>query len=144
LQTGFAQQGLTLHQAVTLASIVEREAVVDDEMPLIASVFINRLTFGMQLEADPTVQYALGYDQAGGSWWRTPLSAADLSVASDYNTYANFGLPPGPIAAPSLEALRAVAFPASSSFYFFQAGCDGSGRHVFAETYEEHLANNCQ
>jgi UPF0755 protein len=144
LQAGFAQQGLTLHQAVTLASIVEREAVVDEEMPLIASVFLNRLKSGMQLEADPTVQYALGYDQARRSWWRTPLSAANLNVGSDYNTYANFGLPPGPIAAPSLEALRAVAFPASSGFFYFQAACDGSGVHVFAETYEEHLANNCQ
>jgi UPF0755 protein len=144
LIAGFEQQGLSLHEGLTLASIVEREAVIEDEMPMIASVFYNRLAAGIKLEADPTVQYALGYDQTGRSWWRNPIRAADLNVASDYNTYTNFGLPPGPIGAPDLQALLAAAFPASSSFYFFQAACDGSGIHVFAETYEEHLANNCQ
>lgn len=141
---GFQAQGLSVYDALILASIVEREAVDADEMPLIASVFINRLAVGMRLEADPTVQYAIGYDAGGNSWWKTPLTAADLAIDSPYNTYLNFGLPPGPIAAPSLEALRAVANPASSTFYFFQAACDGSGAHVFAETFEEHLSNNCQ
>jgi UPF0755 protein len=144
LIAGFEQQGLSLHEALTLASIVEREAVIDGEMPMIASVFDNRLAAGIKLEADPTVQYALGYDQASRSWWRNPLNAADLNVDSEYNTYANFGLPPSPIAAPSLAALQAVAHPTNSNFYFFQAACDGSGAHVFAETFAEHLANNCQ
>jgi len=143
LLAGFQQQDLSLHEALILASIVERESVVDEEMPLIASVFLNRLAAGMRLEADPTVQYALGYDQASQSWWKTPLSAADLNINSAYNTYRNIGLPPGPIAAPSLEALRAVAFPQASDFFFFQAACDGSGKHVFALTLEEHVANNC-
>lgn len=142
LLAAFEQQGLTLHQALTLASIVEREAVLEDEMPMIASVFHNRLAAGIKLEADPTVQYALGY--AGGSWWKTPLASADLVIDSPYNTYRYGGLPPGPIAAPDLQALLAVAFPADSAYYFFQAACDGSGVHIFAYTYEEHIANNCQ
>lgn len=143
LLAGFDQQGLTLHEAVTLASIVQRETVISDEMPRIASVFLNRLAQGMPLESDPTVQYSIGYDETSGSWWKTPLTAANLAVGSSYNTYANTGLPPGPIAAPSYEALWAVGHPESSSFLFFQAACDGSGHHVFALTYEEHIANNC-
>jgi UPF0755 protein len=140
---GFQQQGLTLHQAVTLASIVERESVLSEEKPMIASVFLNRLRTGMNLESDPTVQYAIGYDETSGSWWKTPLSSADLAVGSSYNTYANPGLPPGPIAATSFESLWGVGHPETSDYLFFQAACDGSGRHVFAYTYEEHIANNC-
>jgi UPF0755 protein len=96
------------------------------------------------LEADPTVQYALGFDASSGSWWKNPLTRADLSTVSPHNTYLNPELPPGPIAAPSYEALFAVGFPETSPYFFFQAACDGSGRHVFAVTFEEHLANNCQ
>jgi len=140
---GFAAQGLTLHQALTLASIVERESVIEDEMPLIASVFHNRLEADMKLEADPTVQYALGFDQTSSSWWTTSISSQDLAIDSPYNTYLYAGLPPGPIASPSLNALSAVAFPENSTFFFFQAACDGSGLHVFAVSFEEHLGNNC-
>jgi UPF0755 protein len=143
LIAGLQQQGLGIYEALVLASIVEREAVVDAEMPLIASVFHNRLAIGMRLEADPTVQYAVGYDATRGGWWPSPLTAADLQIDSPYNTYLYAGLPPSPIAAPSAEALQAVAFPPPSPYYFFQAACDGSGRHVFSVTYEEHLANNC-
>ena len=140
---GFAAQGLDIHQAVTLASIVAREGVISDEMPLIASVFHNRLEAGMRLEADPTVQYALGYDAEGQSWWTNPLFTGHLSTDSPYNTYLYGGLPPGPIASPGRSALRAGANPAHSDYLFFQAVCDGSGAHVFAYTYEEHLGNNC-
>lgn len=143
LLAGFQQQGISLHQAVILASIVERESVVGEEMPLIASVFLNRLNEGIKLEADPTVQYAVGYDATSNTWWKNPLSSADLAIGSEYNTYAVPGLPPGPIASPSFEALWAVAHPEISRYYFFQAACDGSGNHVFAVTYEEHIANNC-
>lgn len=142
LREGFAAQELTEQEALIIASIVERESILVDEMPMIASVFLKRVRAGMKLEADPTVQYALGY--AKGSLWPTPLSSADLSVDSPYNTYLYGGLPPGPIAAPSLNALLAVAHPAETPYYFFQAACDGSGSHVFAVTYEEHIANNCQ
>jgi UPF0755 protein len=144
MRQGFGRQGLTLYEAVTLASLVEREAVVDEEMPLIASVFYNRLATGMKLDSDPTVQYALGYSPAWNGWWKSPLSLEDLQVQSAYNTYQIAGLPPGPIANPSLDALQAVAFPADTPYYYFRAACDGSGRHVFAETFEQHLQNACQ
>jgi len=143
LRDGFARQGLDVYQAVTLASIVQREAVIPEEQPQIASVFINRLNMGMKLDSDPTAQYALGYNAIQGTWWSNPLSAADLQVDSPYNTYLYAGLPPGPIANPSLTALRSVAFPAETPYYFFRARCDGSGLHEFAVTFEEHLQNAC-
>ena len=140
---GIQDQGLDLYQAVTLASIIQREAVQEDEMPLIGSVFANRLAAGMKLESDPTVQYALGYDANKQTWWKNPLTLVDLEINSPYNTYLYPALPPGPIASPGTQALRAVANPDSTPFYFFRALCDGSGRHVFAETFEEHLGNAC-
>jgi UPF0755 protein len=143
LRNGFTSQGLDLCQAVTLASIVQREAVQVDEMPMIASVFYNRLNAGSVLASDPTVQYALGYNSSQQTWWTNPLSAKDLQVGSPYNTYLNQGLPPGPISSPGLDALRAVAFPAQTPYYYFRAACDGSGKHLFAETYDEHVANEC-
>lgn len=143
LLEGIGNQGLDLHQAVTLASIVEREAVVSEEMPLIASVFLNRLAIGMALEADSTVQYARGFNAEQDTWWTNPLSNRDLQYDSPYNTYLYPDLPPGPIANPSLRALRGVAFPAKSPYYFFRATCDDSGNHNFSETFEEHLGKSC-
>jgi UPF0755 protein len=143
LRAGFSTQGLDLCQAVTLASIIQREAVLDEEMPLIASVFYNRLNSGAVLASDPTVQYALGYNTSQGTWWTNPLSNQDLQVDSPYNTYIYAGLPPGPISNPSLSAMRAVAFPAQTAYFYFRAACDGSGRHLFSETYAEHLTNEC-
>ncbi len=142
LRAAFNMQGLTLHQAVTLASIVEREAVVAEERPLIAAVFLRRLRGGLPLEADPTVQYALG-QQGDGSWWKAPLSLLDLEVDSPYNTYRNIGLPPGPISNPGLSALQAVGAPAETSFLYFRAACDGSGTHQFSDTFEQHLGKAC-
>ena len=143
LRSGFATQDLSIYQATILASIVQREAVVADEMPVIASVFLNRLTAGAKLDSDPTVQYALGNVPGRGGWWVNPLSTRDLQLDSPYNTYLYAGLPPGPIGSPGEEALRAVAFPAQTPYYYFRARCDGSGRHTFAETYEQHLKNAC-
>ncbi len=143
LRSGFSRQGLDVYQAVILASIIQREAVVADEQPIMASVFLNRLRVGMRLQTDPTVQYALGYDPLRGSWWKSPLSLADLEVVSAYNTYQVDGLPPAPIANPTLGALQSVAFPAQTPYYFFRARCDGSGLHLFAETFEGHLRNAC-
>lgn len=143
LLAGFAQQGLSLQEAVTLASIVQREAVRVEEQPLIASVFHNRLAAGMRLESDPTVQYALGYRPEANTWWKNPLTLSDLKVESLYNTYQNAGLPPGPICSPSLGALQAVAYPATTPYYFFRARCDGSGYHHFSITFAEHLQNAC-
>ena len=139
----YAAHGLTVYQAVTLASIIQREAVVADEMPLIASVFYNRLAIGMMLQTDPTVQYALGYNATQGTWWTNPLSASDMQFDSPFNTYLQPGLPPGPISNPGLTALSAMAAPAQSNYYFFQARCDGSGLHNFAVTFEQHKQNYC-
>jgi UPF0755 protein len=143
MRTGFSNQGRSLYEAVTLASIVEREAINDEEMPLLASVFYNRLAINQRLASDPTVQYALGYNTVQATWWTNPLSLADLEIDSAYNTYLYATLPPGPICNPGPAALRAVAFPAQTPYYYFRAACDGSGNHLFAETFEQHLANEC-
>jgi UPF0755 protein len=143
LADGFQNQDLDIYQAVTLASIVEREAIIAEEMPLIASVFLNRLKIGMPLEADSTVQFARGYNAGQDTWWTNPLSTRDLQFDSPYNTYLYPGLPPGPIANPGSAALRAVGFPAQSPYYYFRATCDESGRHTFSETFEEHLGKGC-
>lgn len=135
----------SLYAVVTLASIVEREAQVAQERPVIASVFSNRLEEGIPLQADPTVQYALGSDPASVAqfgYWKGELTLTDLDVDSPYNTYANPGLPPGPIANPGLDSLLAAAQPAQTNYLFFVAKPDGS--HAFAETLEEHRRNVCQ
>ncbi len=143
LLQGFKRQGLTLDQAVILASIVQREAMVAEEQPTIASVFFNRLQKGMKLDSDPTVQYALGYDATKKTWWKNPLSLNDLKVDSTYNTYVHTGFPPAPIDSPGISALRAVAFPAQTPYFYFRAKCDNSGLHNFSTTFDEHLNNAC-
>jgi UPF0755 protein len=115
---------------VTLASIVEEEARVPEERKTIAGVFWNRLSRGMRLEADPTVQYALGGH-------RERVLYRDLEVESPYNTYRNAGLPPGPIASPGRAALEATLYPDSVPYLFFVATGEG-GRHAFSETLAEH------
>ena len=140
---GFTDHHLSVQQAVILASIVQREAVVQVEQPAIAGVFLNRLSAGMSLDADPTVQYAAAGNGANSGWWRVPVTAADLKVDSPYNTYLYPGLPPTAICNPSAEALWAVANAMPVDFMYFQAKCDGSGEHNFALTYEEHVGNSC-
>ena len=144
LQEKYVKQGLDIYQAVTLASIVEKEAIVSEEQPIIASVFYNRLNIGMKLDSDPTVQYAAGYDFVKGNWWKNPLTYEDLAFDSPYNTYIYSGLPPSPISNPGISALQAVAYPAQTPYFYFRARCDGTGLHSFSETYEEHLQNACQ
>ena len=104
LVNGFDKQGLTVYQAVTLASIVQREAVHDEELSMIASVYLNRLNIGMKLDADPTIQYAVGFNSIQNTWWTNPLSADDLQFNSPYNTYIYTDLPPTPISNPGLTA----------------------------------------
>jgi UPF0755 protein len=134
-----ATQGLTLHQVVILASIIEREAVLPEERPTIASVYLNRLASGMKLDADPTVQYPLGQP---GEWWPQITIDDYVSVDSLWNTYLHSGLPPTPIANPGLEAIKAVLAPAETQFLFFMRDCEaGDGSHLFAFSEEEHLAN---
>ncbi|NJN82887.1 MAG: endolytic transglycosylase MltG [Caldilineaceae bacterium] len=133
---------LDLHTVLTVASIVEREAVVPEERPTIAGVYLNRLALGMRLEADPTVQYAMGYQPQSGQWWKTPVFLEEYSnVISPYNTYLNDGLPPGPIASPGLSSIQAVLTPEAHDYLYFVALPDESGAHVFARTFEEHSQN---
>lgn len=139
-----AAKGYSLYQIMIIASIVEREAVVADERATIASVYLNRLERGIKLEADPTVQYAMGYQAETGQWWNLALTQFDYSnVDSVYNTYLYVGLPPTPIASPGIDSITAVIYSADTPYFFFRAACDGSGRHRFAITFEEHLANAC-
>jgi len=124
--------GLTLHQAVTIASMVEREVKKDEERPVIAGVIFNRMSKGMPLQIDATVQYALGET-------REKIFYKDLEVDSPYNTYKINGLPPGPIAMPGRASLLAVVNPARTNYLYYVAKPDGS--HAFAVTLEEHDAN---
>lgn len=137
-----AAMTLSVHQVVTLASIVEREVQVPSERPIVAAVYLNRLDVGMQLQADPTVQYAIGRP---GEWWKQGLTEEDLAVDNPYNTYVNDGLPPGPIASPGLAAMAAVLAPddGGNGYLYFVAKNDGSGEHAFTTNYDEHLQNLC-
>lgn len=132
-------EGLTLDQVMTLASIVEREAVAKEEGPIIASVYMNRVQQKMALNADPTVQYALGYQTSSKQWW--PVVSLDqyAKVDSPYNTYTHAGLPPGPICSPGLNSINAALEPAKTDYLYFLA--KGDGTHAFARTLEEQNAN---
>lgn len=128
---------LTENQVLTLASIVEREAVVHEERPKIAAVYLNRFSIGKKLEADPTVQYALGFFLKENRYWKKGLTYADLKVDSPYNTYRYAGLPPGPICNPGYESIKAVLNPTADfdALYFV---AESGGRHVFSRTFDEH------
>lgn len=135
-------QGLSVHQVLTLAAIVEREVVVPEERATIASVYRNRLDDGMPLQADPTVQYAITARPgsiAQFGYWKKELSLTDLQFPSAYNTYVEPGLPPGPIGSVSIAAIEAVIRPAKTDYLFFVARNDGS--HAFSATFDEHQLN---
>ncbi len=121
--------GMSLEEVVTLASIVEKETGRAEERPLIASVFLNRLKKRMRLESDPTVIYGL-------KSFTGNLRRKDLERPSPYNTYLNRGLPPGPIASPGVESIKAVLFPARTEYLYFVSKNDGT--HYFSKTLEEH------
>ena len=124
-----AQTGLTLHEALTLASIIEKEAQNPAERAIISSVFHNRLKADMPLAADPTIKYALEKPSKR-------VFYSQLSVNSPYNTYKHKGLPPGPICNPSIESIKASIFPAKTDYYYFVA--DKKGSHIFSRTWREH------
>ncbi|HMS22402.1 MAG TPA: endolytic transglycosylase MltG [Candidatus Levybacteria bacterium] len=135
-----AEAGLTgrndLLDIIIIASLVEREALKDEEKPYIASVISNRLRDGMALDIDATLQYAKG--KVGDKWWTVPIGE-DRKINSPYNTYLNPGLPPLPIANPGIEAIRAAANPASSVYYFYIH--DQNGNVHFSKDFEEHQRN---
>ena len=131
LQARARERGLTVHQLLTLASIIEREAVDPSERSLISAVFWNRLRLDMPLQADPTVQYAAAKE-------RRTLTRADLTADHPYNTYVRRGLPPGPIASRGLAAIEATLEPAAVKYLYFVARDDR--RHHFSTTVDEHNA----
>jgi UPF0755 protein len=124
------------HDAVTLASLVEREAKLPQERPLIAAVFTNRLRIGMKLDCDPTTIYAALLEHR----FRGTIYRSDLESGNPYNTYRHAGLPPGPIANPGIDSLRAALHPAASDALYFVAKPDGSGAHEFSNTIQAHNA----
>jgi len=121
----------SLHEIITLASIIEKEAAVENERPLISSVYHNRLRIRMHLGADPTIKYVL--ERPGKI-----VSYDDLRIESPYNTYRHYGLPPGPICNPGLSSVKAAMFPAESDYLYFVARADGS--HIFSKSLTEHQA----
>ncbi|MDR1123273.1 MAG: endolytic transglycosylase MltG [Elusimicrobiota bacterium] len=135
-----ANTNMSERQVLTIASIVEREAVMHDERPKIAAVYLNRIKIGKRLEADPTVQYALGWNAQEQRHWKKGLTLKDLRLDSPYNTYRYGGIPPGPIANPGISSVEAVLHPEPGfdALYFV---ADNTGRHVFSKTYNEHIQN---
>jgi UPF0755 protein len=125
-----------VHETVTLASMVEREAHNPEERPVVASVFRNRLSIGMKLDCDPTTVYAALLHGT----YRGKLYRSDLESESEFNTYKHTGLPPGPIANPGISAIKAALNPASTDYLFFVAKADGSGGHTFSSSMAQHSA----
>lgn len=133
-----ADSKMSLNEVLTLASLVQRESAGDEEMPLVAQIMLNRLEISMALQVDATLQYIKGFDKTESSWWSTPL-AQDKKIDSLYNTYANAGLPPGPICNPGLAAIKAVLNPSpTQALYYIH---DNSGIIHIANTLEEHNSN---
>ncbi|MBI5870625.1 MAG: endolytic transglycosylase MltG [Actinobacteria bacterium] len=124
--------GLTEYEALIVASMVEREARVPEERPLVAAVIYNRLNAGMKLEIDATVQYAIGY-------WKEELTVDDLAITSAYNTRLYAGLPPGPICNPGIESIDAALHPADVDYLYYVAIGDAEGHHTFTSSYDEFL-----
>lgn len=124
---------LTLHELLTIASLIEREVVVDEERALVAGVIENRLRENMPLQIDATIQYLLDKPRE--------LLLEDLKVESPYNTYLNPGLPPGPIASPSLKSIEAALYPEETEYFYYVTKKDGSNTHLFAKTLREHQRN---
>lgn len=134
--------GLTFPEVLTLASIVEREGRTDDDRPVIARILLKRLKADWPLQADATLQYALGYQAGEKTWWKKNLFDEDKKVTSLYNTYLHPGLPPGPIANPGLGSIKAVIYPKETDYWYYLHDPEG-GVH-YAKTLEEHNANSAK
>lgn len=139
LEEEVRKEGLSEKEAVTLASIIEREARRDEDRPLVAGVLLNRLRQNMVLQTDATVQYALGYQADQKSWWKKTLTRDDLKIKSPYNTYLHAGLPPTPICNPGLASIKAIAEPEKTDYLYYLS--DKSGKMHYAKTLEEHNEN---
>lgn len=126
--------GLSMHELLTIASLIEREVVVDSERPTVAGIIYNRLDEPMRLQIDATIQYALGEQ-------KELLSIEDTKLDNPYNTYVVDGLPPGPIATPSLDSIKAALYPEEHDYMYYVTKKDGTQTHLFAKTYNEHLRN---
>ena len=139
IRQSIEDQDLTFAEGVILASIVEREGQTESDRPVIAGILLNRIHLGMPLQADATLQYALGYQPAEKSWWKKTLYNEDKEVNSPFNTYAHVGLPPAPISNPGLAALTAVASPTETDYLYYLH--DGDGVAHYAATLDEHNTN---
>jgi len=126
-----ADEGLSIHDLITLASLVEKEARFEEDRPVIAQVFLKRLRIGMPLQSDTTIQYLLDTP-------KEDVSIADTKMESPYNTYQHTGLPPGPIANPGIASIKAVLYPADTDYLYFVA--DREGKNHYSQNYDEHLA----
>ena len=124
-------QGLSQYQVLVIASLIEREAALDEERPLVSSVIYNRLNTGMALQIDATIAYAAG---------TTEITQEDLDTDGPFNTYLNPGLVPGPICSPGLSSIQAAAQPAETSYLYYVVSGAGDGSHIFSEVYEDHLS----
>ncbi|MBI2028120.1 MAG: endolytic transglycosylase MltG [Candidatus Levybacteria bacterium] len=130
---------LNQKEIVILASLIEREAITDEEKPIIAGILMNRLNAGMALQVDATIQYAKGKNASNNKWWEPVTTEEYKSVLSNYNTYINIGLPPGPISNPGLEALRAAANPSDTNYLYYLHDKNKTIR--YARTLTEHNEN---
>ncbi|MDQ6694550.1 MAG: endolytic transglycosylase MltG [Chloroflexota bacterium] len=135
-----ADKGRSIHQVLTIASIVQREGVVASELPKIAAVYWNRVDRKMELDADPTTQYAVGKSP---NWWPSldAIGVKPREVDSPFNTYVTVTMPPAPICGSGIAAINAAVYPSSDQYLYFVAKNDGSHTHAFAKTYEEHQRN---
>jgi UPF0755 protein len=132
------KQGLTPNEVSTLAAIVQKESLKNDERPLIAQVYLNRLKKKMRLQADPTVIYSLRKEQDDFSLVIRRVLRKDLKIESPYNTYLTKGLPPGPIAMPDISAIDAVLFPTPHKYLYFVSDPNKQGYHDFSTSLREH------
>lgn len=136
---GIKSQGLSEREGLILAAIVEREAFAGNERPVIAEILLKRLRTGEILGTDATLQYALGYSEEEDTWWRKMITLDDLEMDSPYNTRRKTGLPPAPIANPGIEAIKAVASPATTDYLYYLH--DANGQIHYASSLDEHNMN---